>query len=116
MKVQHCPGDGLAVHTEVGPDYFDDVDRDDAVAAGVRLVNALRRFGVDLDSISAEKVCHTCSPPVRDAYLITLGTVKHPEADAMAAQLNAYGDEFERMRDVLASQSDGKPATTGNSR
>lgn len=116
MKVQHCPGDGLAVHTEVGPGYFDDADRDDAVAAGVRLVNALRRFGVDLDSISAEKVCHTCSPPVRDAYLIALGTVKHPEADAMAAQLDAFADEFERMRDLLTSKPNDKPSTLGTPR
>ncbi|MYR97062.1 MULTISPECIES: hypothetical protein [unclassified Streptomyces] len=74
MEPEHSPGDGLAVHTRVGPDYFDDPDRDAAVAAGVRLVNALRRFGVDLDSISAEKVCHTCSHAVRHAYLISLGT------------------------------------------
>ncbi|MYT96836.1 MULTISPECIES: hypothetical protein [unclassified Streptomyces] len=116
MEPKHSPGDGLAVHTRVGPDYFDDPDRDDAVAAGVRLVNALRRFGVDLDSISAEKVCHTCSHAVSYAYLISLGNVTHPDADDMATQLDAFADEFERMRDALASQSGGKPVTTGNSR
>ncbi|MFJ7061113.1 hypothetical protein ACIQVA_25880 [Streptomyces microflavus] len=104
------------MHTEVGPDYFDDSDRDDAVDAGVRLVNALRRFGVDLDSISAEKVCHTCSPPVRDAYRIALGTLPQKEVSAMAAQLNAFGDEFERMHDVLTSKSNDTAATTGSPR
>ncbi|CAM5415117.1 hypothetical protein [Streptomyces griseus] len=108
MTLKHSPGDGLAVHTRVGPDYFDDPDRDDAVAAGVRLVNALRRFGVDLDSISAEKVCHTCSPAVRHAYVIGLGHVSHPEANDMATQLNAFAAEFERMHDALASQPDDK--------
>ncbi|MDJ1644510.1 hypothetical protein [Streptomyces pakalii] len=116
MEPKHSPGDGLAVHTQVGPDYFDDPDRDDAVAAGVRLVNAFRRFGVDLDSISAETVCHGCSPAVKHAYAISLGTVPHTEAEAMATQLDAFADEFERMHDALASQSDDKPATTGSTR
>ncbi|MFF3098435.1 hypothetical protein [Streptomyces cyaneofuscatus] len=35
----------------VGPEYFDDQDRDYAVVAGIELVNALRKLGVDLEGI-----------------------------------------------------------------
>ncbi|MFJ4966151.1 hypothetical protein ACIP6P_27505 [Streptomyces sp. NPDC088729] len=110
MYSPHAPRDGLIANDVVGPDHFDEVDREQAVAAGVRLVNALRRFGVDLDEIGVGQVCHDCTA-VKDAYRVELGSLRPEEVESMAAQLNAFGDEFQRMFDLLTPRSRGKPET-----
>ncbi|MFJ2025802.1 hypothetical protein ACIODW_18655 [Streptomyces sp. NPDC087897] len=101
------PVDGLVGCDSVGPDYLDDPDREVAVEAGVRLVNALLRFGVNLEQISADKVCHTCTD-VKDAYRIRLGILTVDETRAMAAQLTSFAAEFERMRELLCSIPPGR--------
>ncbi|KOG80367.1 hypothetical protein ADK33_19625 [Streptomyces griseus subsp. rhodochrous] len=73
-----------------------------AVEAGVRLVNVLLRFGVNLEQISADKVCRSCTD-VKDAYRITLGTLTVDDTHAMAAQLESFALEFEQMREQLCS-------------
>lgn len=104
------PVDGLVVCDPVGPEYLDDPDRDVAVEAGVRLVNALLRFGVNLEQVSADKVCHTCTD-VKDAYRIRLGVLAVDEARAMATQLESFALEFERMRELLCSLPPGRSDT-----
>ncbi|ARF62480.1 hypothetical protein B1H20_14520 [Streptomyces violaceoruber] len=96
------PVGGLVVCDPVGPDYLDDPDREVAVEAGVRLVNVLLRFGVNLEQISADKVCHSCTD-VKDAYRITLGTLTVDDTHAMASQLESFALEFEQMRELLCS-------------
>ncbi|WP_159039567.1 hypothetical protein [Streptomyces sp. NRRL F-2295] len=93
---------GLVVCDPVGPDYLDDPDREVAVGAGVRLVNVLLRFGVNLEQISADKVCHSCTD-VKDAYRISLGVLTVDDTRAMAAQLESFALEFEQMREQLCS-------------
>ncbi|WP_169749639.1 hypothetical protein [Streptomyces californicus] len=73
-----------------------------SVEAGVRLVNVLLRFGVNLEQISADKVCHSCTD-VKDAYRITLGTLTVDDTHAMASQLESFALEFEQMREQLCS-------------
>ncbi|MFF5876619.1 hypothetical protein ACIQ9M_19525 [Streptomyces californicus] len=96
------PVGGLVVCDPVGPDYLDDPDREVAVEAGVRLVNVLLRFGVNLEQISADKVCHSCTD-VKDAYRISLGILTVDDTRAMAAQLESFALEFEQMREQLCS-------------
>ncbi|WP_158991534.1 hypothetical protein [Streptomyces griseus] len=86
----------------VGPDYLDDPDREVAVEAGVRLVNVLLRFGVNLEQISADKVCHSCTD-VEDACRITLGALTVDDTHAMASQLESFALEFEQMREQRCS-------------
>ncbi|MFF8554072.1 hypothetical protein ACF058_14675 [Streptomyces sp. NPDC015501] len=106
--LHRSPADGLVVCDPVGPDCLDDPDRDVAVEAGVRLVNALLRFGVNLEQLSAEKVCHTCTD-VKDAYRIRLGVLTVDETRAMASQLGSFALEFERMRELLCTTPTGRP-------
>ncbi|MFI1528621.1 hypothetical protein [Streptomyces griseus] len=101
MKVHHTPKDGLVKNRTVGPEYFDSVDREQAVAAGVQLVNALRRFGVDLEGVGVTQVCHTCAPSLKQAFWVELGDMRPEEAVVMATQLDAFATEFQRMRDLL---------------
>ncbi|MFJ5889908.1 hypothetical protein [Streptomyces californicus] len=115
MVSRRDPADGLVRHNTVGNDYFDDSDRLGAVEAGVRLVNALRRFGVDLDGISAEKVCHNCTS-IQDAYRLELGALTVAETDDMAEQLTCFAEEFERMRMLLRTPSADRPATGASPR
>ncbi|NDZ61833.1 hypothetical protein G3I47_32005 [Streptomyces anulatus] len=103
------PAHGLVACQTVGPEYLDDPDRDVTVEAGVRLVNALLRFGVNLEQVSADKVCHTCTD-VKDAYRIRLGILTVDETNAMAAQLGSFASEFERMRELLCAASPDKLA------
>ncbi|MFF7340784.1 hypothetical protein ACFZAT_26095 [Streptomyces sp. NPDC008163] len=105
MDTQRDPTQGLARYNLVDAAYFDDSDRDGAVGAGVRLVNVLRRFGVDLDSISAERVCHNCTPNIRDSYRLELGSLSIAETNEKAAQLEDFAAEFERMHELLNSPS-----------
>ncbi|MGW4304897.1 hypothetical protein [Streptomyces californicus] len=49
VMLHRNPMGGLVVCDPVGPDYLDDPDREVAVGAGVRLVNVLLRFGVNLE-------------------------------------------------------------------
>ncbi|MFI1191042.1 hypothetical protein [Streptomyces californicus] len=114
MELHRNPMGGLVVCDPVGPDYLDDPDREVAVEAGVRLVNVLLRFGVNLEQISADKVCHTCTD-VKDAYRITLGTLTVDDTRAMATQLESFALEFEQMRELLCSTAPHQPAPTNGS-
>lgn len=110
VHIHQTPQDGLVTNDEVGPSYFDDGDRETTVRAAVRLVNALRRFGIDIGGIGVSAVCDTCTPD-REAYKIELGKLRTDQADAMAAQLNAYADEFQRMHDRKRAASEKPPVT-----
>ncbi|MFJ1592929.1 hypothetical protein ACIOD0_22200 [Kitasatospora albolonga] len=88
----------LVTHDEVGHSYFDDGDREVVVDVAVRLVNALRRFNVDIEGIGVSPVCHVCTP-VPEAYKVDLGKLRADQVLAMAKQLDAYADEFQRMQD-----------------
>lgn len=112
MHIRQTPQDGLVVNDEVGPGYFDDNDREVVVDAAVRLVNALRRFGIDIEGIGIFAVCDTCTP-VREAYKIELGKLRADEADAIAAQLNSYANEFQRLQNRERDQLK-KPAAARN--
>ncbi|WP_031014399.1 hypothetical protein [Streptomyces californicus] len=68
----------------------------------MRLVNVLLRFGVNLEQISADKVCHSCTD-VEDAYRITLGALTVDDTHAMASQLESFALEFEQMREQRCS-------------
>lgn len=107
------PADGLVRYNQVEADYFDDGDRDAAVGAGVRLVNALLRFGVNLEQISAEKICHNCTH-VKDPYRLALGILTVDETNAMAAQLESFASEFGRMRELLVADSPDKLAAASD--
>lgn len=100
MKLRDAAKDGLVRNDSVGPDHFDESDRVQAIDAGVELVNALRRFGVDFDGVGVSSVCDTCSS-VPDAYRVELGILHVQDAEKIAAQLNGFADEFQRMRDLL---------------
>ncbi|CAM5500037.1 hypothetical protein SCALM49S_04400 [Streptomyces californicus] len=97
------PMGGLVVCDPVGPDYLDDPDREVAVGAGVRLVNVLLRFGVNLEQISADKVCRSCTDVKDTAYRISLGVLTVDDTHAMAGQLESFALEFEQMREQLCS-------------
>ncbi|MEU0305573.1 hypothetical protein [Streptomyces cyaneofuscatus] len=79
----------------VGPEYFDDQDRDYAVVAGIELVNALRRLGVDLEGIVVSAPCDRCSSV---GYVLDLGPVEPAQALKMAATINSYA-ESNRLRE-----------------
>ncbi|XMN06981.1 hypothetical protein ACK8N7_13470 [Streptomyces griseobrunneus] len=100
MKLRDASIDGLVRNDSVGPDYFEESDREQAIDAGVELVNALRRFGVDFDGVGVSPVCHTCTS-VPDAYRVELGSLHFKDAEKIATQLNGFADEFQRMRDRL---------------
>ncbi|MEU4920237.1 hypothetical protein AB0G29_12860 [Streptomyces parvus] len=106
MKLRDAAKDGLVRNDSVGPDYFDESDREQAVDAGVELVNALRRFGVDFDGVGVSPVCHTCTS-VPDAYRVELGSLHFKDAEKIAVQLNGFAEEFQRMRDQLAADERG---------
>ncbi|CAD5933121.1 hypothetical protein ACWGH7_07505 [Streptomyces cyaneofuscatus] len=93
---------------DVGPEYFDDTDRVEAVSAGVRLVNALRRFDVDFDGIGVSQVCHTCTV-VEAPYLVALGNLRPAEAVEIAKKIDEYAVEFQRMDREIKSLSHPKP-------
>lgn len=99
----------LVTHDEVGPSYFDDGDREVVVDVAVRLVNALRRFNVDIEGIGVSPVCHVCTP-VPEAYKVELGKLRADQVVGMANQLDAYADEFQRMQDRERAEPE-KPAT-----
>ncbi|SCE00462.1 hypothetical protein [Streptomyces sp. DvalAA-19] len=79
----------------VGPDYFEDQDRDYAANAGVELINALRKLGVDLEGIEISPPCGRCSPL---EYVLDLGPVRPADALRMAAKINDCTDELQRLR------------------
>lgn len=111
MAENHCEDKGrisLNVGDDVGPDHFDDTDRSEAVSAGVQLVNALRKFDVDLDGIGVSQVCHTCTV-IKDPYLVSLGNLRPAEAVELAKRLDAYAVEFQRMGKEVKSFSQPKP-------
>ncbi|MCC8481827.1 hypothetical protein LMJ41_28610 [Streptomyces globisporus] len=87
MQQKLCP---------VGPEYFDDQDRDYAVVAGVELVNALRKLGVDLEGIALSAPCDRCSSV---GYVLDLGPVEPAHALKMAATINEYAEESHRLRE-----------------
>ncbi|MFH8882174.1 hypothetical protein [Streptomyces californicus] len=108
MELHRNPIGGLVVCDPVGPDYLEDPDREVAVEAGVRLVNVLLRFGVNLEQISADKVCHSCTD-VKDAYRISLGILTVDDTRAMTAQLESFALEFEQMREQLCTATSRPP-------
>ncbi|MFJ9052185.1 hypothetical protein ACIRPO_20950 [Streptomyces bacillaris] len=111
MTENHCKKRGrisLNVGDDVGPEYFDDADRIEAVSAGVQLVNALRRFDVDFDDIGVSRVCHTCTV-IEDPYLVVLGNLRPAEALKMAMKIDEYAVEFQRMSEEIKSLSQPKP-------
>ncbi|MGW5294840.1 hypothetical protein [Streptomyces cavourensis] len=111
MTENHCKNRGrisLNVGDDVGPGYFDDADRIEAVSAGVQLVNALRRFDVDFDDISVSRVCHTCTV-IEDPYLVVLGNLRPTEAVKMAMKIDEYAVEFQRLSEEVKSLSQPKP-------
>lgn len=83
----------------VGPEYFDDQDRDYAVAAGVELVNALRKLGVELEGIGVSAPCDRCSSV---GYVLDLGPVEPAQALKMAATINDYVEESKRLREPVS--------------
>ncbi|MFJ3578108.1 hypothetical protein [Streptomyces rubiginosohelvolus] len=87
MQQKICP---------VGPEHFDDQDRDYAVVAGVELVNALRKLGVDLEGIAVSAPCDRCSSV---GYVLDLGPVEPAHALKMAATINEYAEESHRLRE-----------------
>ncbi|MFB8107309.1 hypothetical protein ACFC3O_31640 [Streptomyces sp. NPDC056007] len=109
MRIQQDPKDGLIHNNEVGPNYFDDGDRDVVVSAAVRLVNALRLFGVDIEDIGVSAICDTCIPASLP-YRIDLGAMRADQAEAMAAQLEAFAAEFEHMRNEKRAKPKSPPA------
>ncbi|MGW3505384.1 hypothetical protein ACWDMY_32635 [Streptomyces globisporus] len=118
MAENHCEDKGrisLNIGDAVGPDHFDDTDRSEAVSAGVQLVNALRKFDVDLDGIGVSQVCHTCTI-VEDPYLVSLGNLRPAEAVELAKRIDAYAADFQRMSKEAKSLSQPKPkeAESGN--
>ncbi|MFD5682526.1 hypothetical protein [Streptomyces bacillaris] len=80
----------------IGPEYFNDQDRDYAVEAGVELVNALRKLGVDLEGIGVSAPCDRCSSV---GYVLDLGPVEPAQALKMAATINDYAKESKRLRE-----------------
>ncbi|MFJ9052186.1 hypothetical protein ACIRPO_20955 [Streptomyces bacillaris] len=83
----------------IGPEYFNDQDRDYAVEAGVELVNALRKLGVDLEGIGVSAPCDRCSSV---GYVLDLGPVEPAQALKMAATINGYAEESSRLREPAA--------------
>ncbi|MFJ1594285.1 hypothetical protein ACIOD0_29175 [Kitasatospora albolonga] len=108
MRIHHLPQDGLVTNDEVDSSYFSDVDRDYVVAAGVRLVNALHRFGIDIGGIGVSAVCGRCTT-AKEPYMVELGKLRAEEADAMAVQIDAYALEFQRMRNRLTAEPEKLP-------
>ncbi|WP_411083717.1 hypothetical protein [Streptomyces sp. cmx-18-6] len=84
----------------IGPEYFDDQDRDYAIEAGVELVNALRKLGVDLEGIGVSAPCDRCSSV---GYVLDLGPVEPDQALKMAATINNYAEESKRLREPPAT-------------
>ncbi|MGW3931109.1 hypothetical protein ACWECC_23825 [Streptomyces microflavus] len=109
MRIQQDPKDGLILNNEVGPNYFDDGDREVVVRAAVRLVNALRLFGVDIEDIGVSAICETCIP-TSQPYRIDLGAMRADQAEAMAAQLEAFAVEFQQMQDKKRAEPKSPPA------
>ncbi|ARF73526.1 hypothetical protein B7C62_15570 [Kitasatospora albolonga] len=98
----------LPVAQEVGPEYFGDADRDDAVAAGVRLVNGLRKFDIEFDGIGVSPVCDDCTV-IGDPYVIELGHLRPGEALAMASKLDEYAAAFQRLREEIKTLTRADP-------
>ncbi|QCW78348.1 hypothetical protein EQG64_16080 [Streptomyces sp. S6] len=101
-------GISLPLAEEVGPEYFDETDREEAVAAGVRLVNGLRKFDIELDGIGVSPVCDKCTV-LREAYVVELGHLTPAEAVEVATKLHAYDAEFRRMREEIKALTPAKP-------
>ncbi|MGW2919551.1 hypothetical protein ACWDBF_17055 [Streptomyces angustmyceticus] len=65
--------------------FFLDEDREAAVRAGIALVNAFRRIGVDLEDIKLHPPCEGCNV---NEYTFTLGRVRVEETREMALTIN----------------------------
>ncbi|MCZ0994199.1 hypothetical protein O1L44_15335 [Streptomyces noursei] len=68
----------------VDASFFRDEKREEAVAAGLDLVNAFRRLGVDLSDIQIRNECITCD----ESYSMDLGRVRVEEAREMVQTIN----------------------------
>lgn len=68
----------------VDESFFRDEKREEATAAGLELVNAFRRLGVDLPDIQIRNECVTCDEP----YSLELGGARVEDAREMAQTIN----------------------------
>ncbi|MER8067216.1 hypothetical protein ABTZ59_02720 [Streptomyces sp. NPDC094034] len=88
-------GDWHVDYEHVGPEYWANSDRENAEEVGSKFVNALRRVGVDFDSIGIETPCGNCEQP---DYRISLGWISLDEASQMTNTVNAALDELNQYR------------------
>lgn len=94
-------------HGEVGPEYFDDGDREEAAAIAAELVNALASYDIDLSGIGLKQVCDRCTV-MDDAYVISLGVLRLDQAREMIAKLRDMTNEFSELHDRYMNLTDGK--------
>ncbi|MFD8112508.1 hypothetical protein [Streptomyces microflavus] len=97
-----CPA-----HNEVGPEYFDEGDREDAAAIAAELVNALASYDIGLSGIGLKQVCDRCTV-MEDAYVISLGVLRLDEAREVIAKLRDMTNEFSDLHDRYLNLTDGK--------
>ncbi|NEA16677.1 hypothetical protein G3I29_14300 [Streptomyces halstedii] len=97
-----CPA-----HSAVGPEYFDDGDRDDAAAIAAELVNTFASYDIQLSGIGLQQVCDRCTV-MDDAYVISLGVLRLDEAREVIVKLKDMTDEFSKLHDHLMALTDSK--------
>ncbi|MGA4948647.1 hypothetical protein [Streptomyces lydicamycinicus] len=69
----------------VDESFFSDENREEAVSAGVALVNAFRRIGVELSDIRLHAPCGDCDIT---EYAFTLGRIRVEDTKEMAHTIN----------------------------